>query len=209
MNPKEQDFLLGSFHERMRSIITSKREDYANDVDVLINFKRAGIAAGGSAAINILNLMGTKIARIAELTKGKVPNHESVEDSLLDLANYCFLMYCVLDEEAPVPESSGTVTLGGLGTFTLTNNQEQKPEPKPEPRSVQEWLEQIEDEGLREKAIYEAKKQGMLGVKASSIADAVNAFTWVDTNHGYYYWASAKDHLTKGTPFKAKPNNIS
>lgn len=73
-----------------------KSEDYANE-DRLSNFKLAGTIAGGSAEINCLNLIATKVARLGVLlNSGKAPNNESILDSVLDLANYAVLLNMIL-----------------------------------------------------------------------------------------------------------------
>ena len=76
----------------------SKGDDYANQ-DRLSNFKLAGAISGGNAETNCLNLIGTKVARLGVLinSKGK-PNHESIEDSILDLANYAVLLSMIVSE---------------------------------------------------------------------------------------------------------------
>jgi hypothetical protein len=43
--------------------------------------------------------MATKVARLGNLFKGKTPNNESIDDSIIDLANYTFLLYCYFREE--------------------------------------------------------------------------------------------------------------
>ena len=101
-NDKRKE-LFTDFTDNMGSILISKSNDYATQ-DVLSNFKMAGNIANQKAnnpsAINCLNLIATKVARLGNLlsTEGNVKN-ESVEDSVLDMANYTFLLYCLLKEE--------------------------------------------------------------------------------------------------------------
>lgn len=82
---------------RMREIIVSKREDYAGQ-DVLSNFKDAGKIAGLSTSRQCLSLIAVKVARLSNLLDSKNPNNESIEDSILDLANYSLLLYMIESE---------------------------------------------------------------------------------------------------------------
>jgi len=82
----------------MRGILIKKGDDYANE-DRLSNFKLAGNIAGGDAAINCLNLIATKVARLGNLlSSGKVAQNESIDDSVIDLANYAVLLHMILNE---------------------------------------------------------------------------------------------------------------
>lgn len=80
------------FFERMKSVILSKGNDYANE-DRLSNFKLAGAICGLTAEQNCLSLIATKVARLGVLLKSDTPaENESIEDSLIDLANYAVLL---------------------------------------------------------------------------------------------------------------------
>lgn len=88
----EQERFFEEFVNNMRSTLLNKGDDYANE-DRLSNFKLAGSIAGGSAEINCLNLIATKVARLGVLLNAKsAPKNESVDDSILDLANYAVLL---------------------------------------------------------------------------------------------------------------------
>ena len=77
-----------------------KQNDYTDPEEcVLGNFKTAGANAGIKTEQQILSLMATKVARLGNLFKGKTPNNESIDDSIIDLANYTFLLYCYFREE--------------------------------------------------------------------------------------------------------------
>lgn len=94
--------LFQEFTDSQREVLISKGNDYATQ-DVLSNFKLAGNIsnqkANNPSAINCLNLIATKVARLGNLlsAEGDVKN-ESVEDSVLDMANYTFLLFCILKE---------------------------------------------------------------------------------------------------------------
>lgn len=88
----------------MEETLFKKGNDYAN-TDRLSNFKLAGSIAGGSAETNCLNLIATKVARLGVLLNSEgVPNNESIEDSILDLANYAVLLNMILEDNNPMPD---------------------------------------------------------------------------------------------------------
>ena len=97
MNKETQLKHLDEFTSKMKEVIMSKGDDYAG-ADRLSNFKVAGKVAGILPEQNCLTLIGTKVARLGELLKGKEPKHESVQDSILDGANYFFLLSCLMSE---------------------------------------------------------------------------------------------------------------
>jgi hypothetical protein len=86
-NPKFHGMLkeLAALHDR-------KSHDYAQDADPYSNFRfAASVAAPFSDPLDrvFAVLVGVKLARLAELTSaGKTPNHESLQDTRRDLANY-------------------------------------------------------------------------------------------------------------------------
>lgn len=98
MTKKEQMAHFGYMTGEMRKTLFSKGDDYANE-DRLSNFKLAGAISGGDAKINCLNLIATKVARLGVLINtDKEPNNESIEDSVLDLANYAVLLSMIINE---------------------------------------------------------------------------------------------------------------
>lgn len=91
-----QDFL--NFHQectrKMFDICTRKNNDYAGgNEDPFRNFRVVG-AMDLSVYQGFVTRMSDKLSRLATFTKGKelLVKDESVEDTLLDLANYCILM---------------------------------------------------------------------------------------------------------------------
>lgn len=101
---KTQEALFIDFTEKMRSIIFKKGNDYSEggldeSSDRLSNFKLAGSICGLTAEQNCLSLIATKISRIGVLLKKSTADNESLEDSLLDGANYFFLLYCLRMEK--------------------------------------------------------------------------------------------------------------
>ena len=98
MTKKEQMAHFGYITGEMRKTLFSKGDDYANE-DRLSNFKLAGAISGGDERTNCLNLISTKVARLGVLINtNKEPNNESIEDSVLDLANYAVLLSMIINE---------------------------------------------------------------------------------------------------------------
>lgn len=84
---------------KMKEILFKKGNDYAN-TDRLSNFKLAGNICGMSPQLNCLNLIATKVARLGVLLQADsgTPNNESINDSILDLANYAVLLDMIMSE---------------------------------------------------------------------------------------------------------------
>ena len=102
MNKQEQEKHFNEMTEKMRNIMLSKGDDYAN-TDRLSNFKLAGGVSGLNAELNCLSLIATKVARLGVLLNSKnEPNNESIQDSVLDLANYALLLSMILSEKTNI-----------------------------------------------------------------------------------------------------------
>jgi hypothetical protein len=98
MTKKEQIAHFGYITGEMEKVLFSKGDDYAN-TDRLSNFKLAGAITGGNARTNCLNMIATKVARLGVLiNSSNNPNNESIEDSVLDLANYSVLLLMIINE---------------------------------------------------------------------------------------------------------------
>lgn len=83
------------FFGKLKETLIKKGGDYAN-TDCLSNFKLAGSICGLTAEQNCLSLIATKVARLGVLlASGDSPNNESIEDSILDLNGYAFLLSCI------------------------------------------------------------------------------------------------------------------
>jgi len=99
MNQQEQEKHFNEMIDKMRNIMLSKGNDYANE-DRLSNFKLAGNISGLNAELNCLSLIATKVARLGVLLgSDKTPMNESVQDSVLDLANYAILLSAILQDK--------------------------------------------------------------------------------------------------------------
>lgn len=101
MTKTDQEKVFSDFVKKQHQIMFAKGDDYANE-DRLSNFKMAGTIAGLTAELNCLSLIATKVARLGVLLKGKTPKNESIDDSLIDLANYSMLLYMIRQEVQPV-----------------------------------------------------------------------------------------------------------
>jgi len=99
MTIQEQEKYFNKYVEEMRTTLFKKGQDYSNE-DRLSNFKLAGNIVGIGPALNCLNLIATKVARLGILlnTTG-IPNNESVNDSVLDLTNYGMLLSMIINED--------------------------------------------------------------------------------------------------------------
>lgn len=96
MNSKRQEELFNEFSEEQRKTLIKKRSDYATE-EVLSNFIQTANITGTSPAQVALMLIGIKVARLGNLISNNKTNvNESMEDSVLDLANYAFLLKCIL-----------------------------------------------------------------------------------------------------------------
>jgi len=75
--------------ELMAEIHDKKNEDYASDKDPFSNFSGVAEMTGLETDKVFQVMIGIKMERLKQLVgTGKVPNNESVDDTILDLANY-------------------------------------------------------------------------------------------------------------------------
>lgn len=98
-----RDKMVDDMFEEQKKILTKKGTDYAGS-DVLSNFRLAGMIVNQNSnhpdAINCLNLIGTKVARLGQLLSSEsTAQNESIQDSVIDLANYAVLLNLILKLE--------------------------------------------------------------------------------------------------------------
>jgi len=99
MTQEEQLKHFEVFTTQMKEILFNKGNDYAN-TDRLSNFKLAGNICGLKAEQNCLSLIATKVARLGVLLNSdKEPNNESIQDTVMDLANYSILLSMILNDK--------------------------------------------------------------------------------------------------------------
>lgn len=99
MTTQQQQQHFEDFINKMEETLLKKGNDYANS-DRLSNFKLAGTICGLSPEQNCLSLIATKVARLGVLLQqNKIPNNESISDTILDLANYALLLDMLVNEK--------------------------------------------------------------------------------------------------------------
>lgn len=99
MNKQEQIRIFEENVAKMRDILLSKGDDYANE-DRLSNFKLVGQICGLTPQQVCLVFMATKVVRLGNLAaSGAGPKNESIYDSVLDLGNYNMLFDMINTED--------------------------------------------------------------------------------------------------------------
>lgn len=103
LTAEHRTILLDELFSLQKGIMDKKGYDYAGE-DVLSNFRLAGMIVNQGVrnpdAVNCLNLIGTKIARLGQLlSSNKSAQNESIQDSIIDLCNYSALLYMILKME--------------------------------------------------------------------------------------------------------------
>ena len=98
MNLETQQKHFEQFVEKQRKIFFKKGNDYSNS-DRLSNFKLSGAIIGTTPELQCLSLIATKVARLGVLLNTNVVNNESINDSVLDLANYAMLLDMILENK--------------------------------------------------------------------------------------------------------------
>lgn len=80
------------------NLLLSKSNDYSSNGDILSVFKIVAKELTTTPETVIKILIEVKKARLQSLRKKIAVNHESIEDTLTDLGNYEFLLYCSKNE---------------------------------------------------------------------------------------------------------------
>jgi len=73
--------------EECLKIMRSKSEDYATETDVFSNYNLSAQQAQISPERVCLVRISEKMSRLGVLLAGREPNHESIEDNMLDVIN--------------------------------------------------------------------------------------------------------------------------
>ena len=104
MLAKERNELLAQFQIKANSILVKKWQDYSNE-DVLSSFKETAEAEWIEPYRVAEIFIATKRARLKNLIEqqGKSPQFESIEDTILDMYNYVFLLYLLIKEKDYAP----------------------------------------------------------------------------------------------------------
>jgi len=98
MTREKQEAHFEAFVNKQREVLLRKGNDYSANENRLSNFQLAGAICQLTPEQNCLSLIATKVARLGVLLQGKVPNNESIQDSVLDLANYAVLLDMIISE---------------------------------------------------------------------------------------------------------------
>lgn len=84
--------------QKMNKVHISKNQDYANDSNPFFNFDAVEMMIGlfkNNRDKTYAHFVANKMARLANLlNSGKEANNESLQDTLVDLANYAVLWKC-------------------------------------------------------------------------------------------------------------------
>lgn len=117
MNIERQKEVFKEAVADMERIMFEKGNDYANE-DRLSNFKLAGSIVGSNAELNCLNLIATKVARLGVLLNSRVqPNNESINDSLIDLANYALLLMMIRNDREPIAAKAAAAAASSVQEY--------------------------------------------------------------------------------------------
>lgn len=98
MNYGEEVEKANIFFAKCVSLIAKKAHDYANNKDCFSNFRKTSGFLNQPFYAPYLTMMAIKLARLVELFGGKQPKFESIQDTLMDLANYSCLLALEFDE---------------------------------------------------------------------------------------------------------------
>jgi hypothetical protein len=84
--------------QKMNKVHISKNQDYANDANPFFNFDSVEMMIAmfkNNRDKTYAHFVANKLARLANLlNSGKDANNESLQDTLVDMANYCVLWKC-------------------------------------------------------------------------------------------------------------------
>lgn len=101
MNKEQQVQHFRTMADKMEEIIIAKWDDYSW-ADRLSNFKKVWAMCGLSPELVSLVMVATKVARLWTLLNSpESPRNESIQDSIIDLANYSCLLSMVVAETRP------------------------------------------------------------------------------------------------------------
>jgi len=97
MTKTQQAAAFTAIFDELSKIQDSKGDDYVNE-DRLSNFKIVASMVGITPEQVLLVFIATKAVRIGNLQGSKVPNNESIDNSIIDLVNYGILLKMVREE---------------------------------------------------------------------------------------------------------------
>lgn len=100
---------------KMLSITLAKNSDYAPTENALSNFYMVETLGLTTAENWILVRMSDKLSRIANLLKNDAKNNvknESIEDTLIDLANYAIILKILIEDKKWIKEEDESLPVG-------------------------------------------------------------------------------------------------
>ena len=80
-----------AYLEHMLEVHNTKNSDYSDDSNPYSNFEGTAELTGLTVEQVFHVQLGNKMERLRQLMFGKEPNHESLDDTILDIANYAAL----------------------------------------------------------------------------------------------------------------------
>lgn len=96
--------------EDMLTVHDRKNEDYADGGNPFSNFEGAAAVAGVSVDTVFQVMIGIKLERLRQLvTNAKTPNHESIDDSILDMTNYAAIWLAYRRSQSETGEGQLTI----------------------------------------------------------------------------------------------------
>jgi hypothetical protein len=123
MTQKEQIQRFDNLVEKLRQTLSSKGKDYASE-DVLSNFKESAERIGQKPYEQCLSMISQKVSRLSNLFKqDRKPNNESIQDSILDLIGYSFLLDAIVEEQNKVSLKDKFAEAGSKRGCNLTEEE--------------------------------------------------------------------------------------
>lgn len=104
--------------DKCKELHEKKSHDYAQDDNPFSNFEYAAKVADiftDPVDKVFATLIGVKLARLAELRKGKEPKNESIEDTCIDFVNYAAIWGSNVIRQIRIQKSPSSVTMDGFG----------------------------------------------------------------------------------------------
>lgn len=103
MHPSNQKFFASL--EMMRQISLRKQKDYGSAADPFANVRAGALEVGLPPWVGAVIRMGDKMRRIQKAARlgPDSLDFDSVEDDLIDLANYCLIAKTLLEEGNDAP----------------------------------------------------------------------------------------------------------
>lgn len=115
MTTGQQEKIFSEVTKKMKDIMISKAGDYANEKDVLSNFKLVAQIVGIPVELVLMVFIATKTVRLGNLLSSeKEPNNEGLDDTILDGCNYDLLLHMVREEKKLEAPSEGVIESSGI-----------------------------------------------------------------------------------------------